>query len=242
MSVAQLKDTTITGNLAVSGTSNLTGAIQSQGDITLYTSSGDSPKIIFQRGTLGDTLNDYQIYDTGGHIVIKQQGNSGTSGFTEVARITNTGVLSVSTPPATSTSTPSVSASISPTDSNIKIATDATIASGDKLVIRDTSASNAMRSSSISFGSSTTQFLANNGTWQIPAGGTTTDVQVNGTSITSGGVANLITNTAYNSSTNKIATMADVDVLTITYTLISGTDYEMTIGSANNSTILSQEY
>lgn len=36
------------------------------------------------------------------------------------------------------------------------------------------------------------------------------DVQVNGTSITSGGTANLITNTAYNASSNKIATMADV--------------------------------
>lgn len=41
-------------------------------------------------------------------------------------------------------------------------------------------------------------------------GGTSTDVQINGTSITSGGVANILTNTAYNSSTNKIATMSDV--------------------------------
>ena len=41
-------------------------------------------------------------------------------------------------------------------------------------------------------------------------GGTATDVQVNGTSITSSGVANLLTNSAYNSSNNKIATMTDV--------------------------------
>ena len=41
-------------------------------------------------------------------------------------------------------------------------------------------------------------------------GGSATDVQVNGTSITSGGVANLLTETAYNSSTNKIATMSDL--------------------------------
>lgn len=41
-------------------------------------------------------------------------------------------------------------------------------------------------------------------------GGTATDVQVNGTSITSSGVANLLTNSAYNSSSNKIATMTDV--------------------------------
>lgn len=42
------------------------------------------------------------------------------------------------------------------------------------------------------------------------SGGTPTDVQINGTSITSNNVANIITNTAYNSSTNKIATMSDV--------------------------------
>lgn len=42
-------------------------------------------------------------------------------------------------------------------------------------------------------------------------GGTVTDVQVNGTSVLSSGVANLVTNTAYNASTNKIATMSDVE-------------------------------
>lgn len=42
------------------------------------------------------------------------------------------------------------------------------------------------------------------------SGGNATDVQINGTSITSSGVANLVTNTAYNSSSNKIATMSDI--------------------------------
>ena len=41
-------------------------------------------------------------------------------------------------------------------------------------------------------------------------GGSSTDVQINGTSITSGGVANILTNTAYNASSNKIATMSDL--------------------------------
>ena len=45
---------------------------------------------------------------------------------------------------------------------------------------------------------------------QTGGGGSATDVQVNGTSITSGGVANLLTETAYNSSTNKIATISDL--------------------------------
>ena len=42
-------------------------------------------------------------------------------------------------------------------------------------------------------------------------GGSTTDVQINGTSITSGGVANIITESAYDSSTNKILTKTDID-------------------------------
>ena len=41
-------------------------------------------------------------------------------------------------------------------------------------------------------------------------GGSATDVQINGISITSGGVANIQTETAYNDSTNKIATFKDV--------------------------------
>lgn len=39
---------------------------------------------------------------------------------------------------------------------------------------------------------------------------TITDVQVNGTSVASNKVVNLITNTAYNASSNKLATMSDV--------------------------------
>ena len=47
-------------------------------------------------------------------------------------------------------------------------ATAPTIASGDKLIINDESASKVTNGPS--FGSSTTMFLANNGTWQTPAG------------------------------------------------------------------------
>ena len=49
--MAQLKDTTITGNIAITGGANITGASQSNGNVTLYAASGDSPAIIFQRGT-----------------------------------------------------------------------------------------------------------------------------------------------------------------------------------------------
>lgn len=45
--------------------------------------------------------------------------------------------------------------------------TNATIASGDRLMINDESASK-IKNSSITFGSSTTSFLANDGTWVTP--------------------------------------------------------------------------
>lgn len=42
------------------------------------------------------------------------------------------------------------------------------------------------------------------------SGGAATNVQINGTSITSNNVANIVTEGAYNANTNKIATMTDV--------------------------------
>lgn len=54
------------------------------------------------------------------------------------------------------------------------------------------------------------QPLLGSGNISISTGGTATDVQINGTSITNNNVANLLTNSAYNSSSNKIATMNDL--------------------------------
>ena len=53
----------------------------------------------------------------------------------------------------------------------------------------------------------TTTYTVTNGSG---GGGSTTDVQINGTSITSGGTANIITEGVYSASTNKIATMSDL--------------------------------
>lgn len=50
------------------------------------------------------------------------------------------------------------------------------------------------------------------------SGGSSVDVQVNGTSIVSNDIANIVTETAYDSSTNKIATMSDVNNNKIEYT------------------------
>lgn len=42
-------------------------------------------------------------------------------------------------------------------------------------------------------------------------GGTSTDVKINNVSITNNNVANILTNSAYNENTNKIATMTDIN-------------------------------
>ena len=54
--------------------------------------------------------------------------------------------------------------------------------------------------------------ILGSGNISIGGGGTATDVKINGTSITSGGEADIITEGTYNSSTNKIATMSDIPV------------------------------
>ena len=92
------------------------------------------------------------------------------------------------------------------------------------------------------------KYLKGDGTWATVSG-SSTDVQINGTSITSGGVANIVTNTAYNASSNKIATMSDLpasgantDLSNLTATgeahfqepLVSGTN----IKTINNTSIL----
>lgn len=65
------------------------------------------------------------------------------------------------------------------------------------------------------------------------SGGTSTDVQINGSSITSSGTANIITEGVYNSSTNKIATMSDMpDITGKQDTLVSGTNIKTINGSS----------
>lgn len=93
------------------------------------------------------------------------------------------------------------------------------------------------------------KYLKGDGTWASVSGGSSTDVQINGTSITSSGVANIVTNTAYNASSNKIATMSDLlssgantDLSNLTATgeahfqkpLVSGTN----IKTINNTSLL----
>lgn len=73
----------------------MTGALTSK-DITLYSESGDSPRLTFQRGTLTDTYNDWSIYDTAGLLHIQQRG-SGSSAWEDRATITQSGATFVGT-------------------------------------------------------------------------------------------------------------------------------------------------
>ena len=64
--------------------------------------------------------------------------------------------------------------------------------------------------------------LLGSGNISIQGGGDATDVQVNGVSITQNNVANIATQTAYNSLTNKIATKNDIPTQTSQLTNNSG--------------------
>ena len=48
------------------------GTTRNEGNLTLYSASGDSPALIFQRGTLIDSLNDWKIYVKGGGLYFAQ--------------------------------------------------------------------------------------------------------------------------------------------------------------------------
>lgn len=75
-----------------------TGGGQVTGDVTLYVASGNSPAIIFQRGTLTDNYNDWKIYDKSGFLYFAQRGN-GSSDFGDVGYIDTGGVLRAFTIP-----------------------------------------------------------------------------------------------------------------------------------------------
>lgn len=80
---------------ALSGYLPTTGG-QLTGDLTLYTASGDSKALIFQRGTLSDNYNDWRIQDRGGFLYFDQRGNNSTS-WTNMAMINTSGTLTATT-------------------------------------------------------------------------------------------------------------------------------------------------
>lgn len=87
-------------------------------------------------------------------------------------------------------------------------------------------------------GTTSTFSVKNGSAGSSGSGGTVvaTDVRVNGTSITSNGVANLVTQSAYNSSTNKIATKNDIP--TNNNQLTNGAGYITGISKSDVTTAL----
>jgi hypothetical protein len=73
-------------------------------------------------------------------------------------------------------------------------------------------------------------------TIQGGGGGTATDVQINGTSITSNDVANIVTEGTYNASTNKIATKSDIPTKTSDLINDSGYSKIYYVSTHNNYT------
>ena len=66
-------------NVAKTNADNSFSVAQTFKDITLYSASGDSPRLTFQRGTLTDTYNDWSLYDSGGLLYIQQRGSGSSS-------------------------------------------------------------------------------------------------------------------------------------------------------------------
>ena len=95
--MAQLKDTTVTGDIAVSGSATIGGGAEiTGGDLDLYVGTGDSPAVVFKRGTLTDNYNDWRIQDRGGWFYVDERG-SGSTTWTNRMSINTTGVVTAST-------------------------------------------------------------------------------------------------------------------------------------------------
>ena len=84
-----------TTNQTISGVKTYTDTQTFKGGLTLYAESGDSPRLIFQRGKLIDASIDWSLYcKSDGYLYIQQ---SGSSGYETRATFTTTGVDFVGT-------------------------------------------------------------------------------------------------------------------------------------------------
>lgn len=103
---------------------------------------------------------------------------------------------------------------------------------GETIVSLDSSY--GLTTSDITTGTDTTNKLVSAKTIAdvLGAAGSVTDVQVGGTSILNNGVANIITNSTYNSSSNKIATMSDLPSIPTAGTTASAVGTTASGGSA----------
>lgn len=124
---------TLTGDTTLSGSDKV---------LTLSGPAGqNSAALRFQRGTSSDNYNDWQIQDRGGYLYFGQRG-SGTTAFTDMVSFNTNGGVSATTFAG------KLDGGLTPT------AVD--IASGDRLVITDSSNSSKATPTNLTFTASTT--------------------------------------------------------------------------------------
>ena len=137
---------------------DLSGYLQT-GDIAAWAKAVNKPTY---------TANEVGALPSSTTYVSSFNGNSGAITYTAPVTSVNeqTGAVTITAASISAAASTHAHGNIT---SGGDITTTATIASGDRLVINDESASK-VTNSSITFGSSTAQYLANNGTWQnVPA-------------------------------------------------------------------------
>lgn len=78
--------------------------------------------------------------------------------------------------------------------------------------------------------------ILGSGNITIQGGGSETDVQINGTSITSGGTANIVTEGIYNATTNKIATVGDLPTVPTSLSQLSDDSTHRLVTDTEKST------
>ena len=74
----------------ISGDMTSVGKIDMTGNITMSSSSGDSPSLIFRRGTTSDNLCDWTIVDTGGYLTFKESTNGKSTDIIKICGSSNT--------------------------------------------------------------------------------------------------------------------------------------------------------
>ena len=166
------------------------------GTLTLSSASGtDSPALRFQRGTLSDNYNDWQLVDSGGYLYFQERGSGSSSWTNRVTMMTNGTVVATTFSGNATSATKATQDSLgndipdtyatkeeltaglatksssTHTHGNISntgtMTATASIANGDRLVITDSSDSHKIVGSSISFdGTTATKALTQKGTWE----------------------------------------------------------------------------
>ena len=140
------------------------GYLRTGGVVLGVPDNAQTPMLIFQRATLTDNYNDWGFYDSGGLLYLAQRG-SGSSGWTDTrATFTQSGCT------LSGTTSGTFSGNITGNINGKSSLSAAAVASGDALLIADSSNSNKITPSTTTFGTATTTYLRNDGTWGTPAG------------------------------------------------------------------------